>query len=311
MSSLFSIRLPFELSFFQDAPASQDVPSQLTAKTTSHPPIIQESTTTIQHQQRTLNSSNNPQQHRILPGNTTHQQHRILPANPHHITNNNEDPIIQAKRAVLQHRHHDHLALTKSSQDNCTNARKGSRDGIGMGVSTGVGMVEDGDGHSTREEFHNLLISMYKSERSSGTDNGPIVSKSTTPISPTAITTNTTNAITTGFQESPRPATSTGMVPDVEQMKRMMVKQKAREMAESAQRALVRDREVENLKQELEAIKKTLEISREDRLIEVRILQYEVDWFLYKVEGGGKGNDCEGGEKRPALSMRTKLHSVL
>lgn len=49
------------------------------------------------------------------------------------------------------------------------------------------------------------------------------------------------------------------------------MKQKAREMAESAQRALVRDRDVEYLKQELEAIKKTLDIGRQDQLIEVSL----------------------------------------
>lgn len=34
-----------------------------------------------------------------------------------------------------------------------------------MGVNAGVGVREDGGGGgSTREEFHNLLLSMYKSE---------------------------------------------------------------------------------------------------------------------------------------------------
>ncbi|XP_071509033.1 uncharacterized protein [Diadema antillarum] len=55
---------------------------------------------------------------------------------------------------------------------------------------------------------------------------------------------------------------------DVDQLKRMMVKQRARELAETAQKALMRDREVETLKQGLDALKKEVELVRQDGLFQ-------------------------------------------
>ena len=74
---------------------------------------------------------------------------------------------------------------------------------------------------------------------------------------------------------SPRDGVGVGLgvgqsPPNVEQMKRMIMKQRARELAESAQKAIVREHSVERLQQEVEALKKEMSIKKQDELIEVR-----------------------------------------
>ena len=59
------------------------------------------------------------------------------------------EPSVSDSRTLVPD-YGDHVMLTEMSQDNCANARKGSRDG--------------GESTNSREEFHNLLLSMYKSE---------------------------------------------------------------------------------------------------------------------------------------------------